>query len=77
MNPTFLTVEFAGNVIVDLKVYKGSKEIFSKKYMGRYSEDSILGYVGTWQRVMNKALERSVIEISKDPNLIRALKSAS
>lgn len=72
----FWTVEFIGAVAVDLTVAnaKTNEVILTRKYQGSYNEKSAGGLEGTWERVMNTALERLVREVSTDANLIRALR---
>ena len=73
----FATMEFMGTVGVNLKVVnsKTNEVLLTQPYQGYYNEKSMGGYVGTWERVMNMALERMVNQVSADPKFIKALQT--
>jgi hypothetical protein len=73
----FFTVEFFGTSAVKLNVVDGKtgKTLLTRDYQGHYTEKSGGGLDGTWERVMNEALQRMVREISTDLQLIRVLKA--
>jgi curli biogenesis system outer membrane secretion channel CsgG len=72
----FWTVEFMGTVSVDLNVLDGKtgSVLLTRAYHGHYNEKSMGGLEGTWERVMNAALERMVQQMSTDNKLIQVLK---
>lgn len=72
----FWTIEFMGTVGIDLSVKaKGTGAVLYKQsYQGHYNEKSMGGLDGTWERVMNMALERMVRDVSTDNKLIAVLK---
>jgi curli biogenesis system outer membrane secretion channel CsgG len=73
----FWTVEFMGTVSVDLNVIDGKTgaTLLMHTYQGHYNEKSMGGLAGTWERVMNTALERMIQQMSTDNKLIQVLKS--
>ena len=73
----FWTVEFFGTSTVTLNVTDGKSgtTLLTRSYQGHYTEKSGGGLDGTWERVMNEALQRMVREISTDVQLIRVLKA--
>lgn len=73
----FATIEFIGTVGVDLKVVnsKTGAVVLAQPYQGYYNEKSLGGIKGTWERVMNTALERMVNQVSTDPELIKVLQA--
>jgi len=73
----FWTVQFMGTVSVDLTVTNNQigLALLTRTYQGHYNETSTGGLEGTWERIMNTALERMIQETSTDPKLIEALKS--
>lgn len=75
----FATVEFMGTVGINLNlVDAGSGAVlYSQSYQGYYDESALGGLEGTWERVMNTALERMVRDVSTDPKLIEILKVKS
>lgn len=72
----FWTVDFMGTVEVALSVADGKNGalLLKRTYQGHYTEKRLGGLEGTWERVMNVALERMVRELSTDPKLLRVLK---
>jgi hypothetical protein len=48
--------------------------VYSRAYQGNYNEKSLGGLEGTWERVLNTALERMVHQIVTDVRLVQALK---
>lgn len=77
MQINFATVEFMGTVGVNLSVVnsKTNEALLSQPYQGHYNEKSLGGLEGTWERVMNTALERMVNQVSTDPKFIKALQA--
>ena len=75
----FWTIEFMGTVNVNLNLTHGKTGavLLTAPYQGHYNEKSMGGLEGTWERVMNAALERMVSEVSTDPKLLQVLKSIS
>jgi uncharacterized lipoprotein YajG len=73
----FWTIQFMGTVGIDLKVTdKATGDVlYSRSYQGHYNEESLGGLEGTWQRVMNTALEQMVRDVSTDSKLIDLLKT--
>lgn len=73
----FWTVEFMGTVSIDLNVIdsKTGAIMLTRTYQGHYNEKSMGGLEGTWERVMNVALERMVQQMSTDNKLIQVLKA--
>lgn len=73
----FWTVEFFGTSAVTLNVVDGKTgtTLLTRNYQGHYTEKSGGGLDGTWERVMNEALQRMVREVSTDLQLIRVLKA--
>jgi hypothetical protein len=73
----FWTVEFFGTSAVTLNVVDGKTgtTLLTRSYQGHYTEKSGGGLDGTWERVMNEALQRMVREVSTDLQLIRVLKA--
>lgn len=75
----FWTIEFMGTVGIELSVK--AKEtggvLYKHAYQGHYNEKSMGGLDGTWERVMNTALERMVRDVSTDNKLIAVLKGSS
>jgi curli biogenesis system outer membrane secretion channel CsgG len=73
----FWTVEFMGTVAITMNVVDGKTGavVLIRSYQGHYNEKSGGGWTGTWERVMNTALERMLHEIGTDPKLLQALKS--
>jgi hypothetical protein len=71
------TIEFVGMVGIDLVVTnsKTKEVLLTRTYQGSYSEKCLAGLEGTWERVMSKALERMVRQVSIDHRLVRALRS--
>ncbi len=65
-----------GTVSVDLNVCNGKSgsTILTRSYQGHYNEESMGGLEGTWERIMNVALERMVQQISSDNKLVETLK---
>ena len=76
LTPHFSTLEFGGTVAADLTVAdaKTGQALVTRSYQGNYTDKSMVGYEGTWQRVMNTALERMVRDIASDPRLLAALR---
>ena len=76
LTPHFSTLEFSGTVAADLTVSdaKTGQALVTRSYQGNYTDKSMVGYEGTWQRVMNTALERMVRDIASDPRLLAALR---
>lgn len=72
----FWTVDFMGTVEVALSVADGEDgaPLLKRTYQGHYTEKSMGGLEGTWERVMNVALERMVRELSTDSKLLQVLK---
>ena len=72
----FATVEFMGTVGVNLKVVnsKTNEVLLTQPY---YNEKSMGGYVGTWERFMNMALEQMVNQVSVDTKFIKAFQTIS
>ena len=72
----FWTVEFMGNAAVHLviKDVDNSNIIYEQDYRGAYSEKSMGGFEGTWERVLNEALAKMSENISLDTELANALK---
>ena len=60
---------------VALRDLKTGAEVHSQSYTGHYNEKSLGGMDETWERVMNKALDRMVQQASTDPRLIQVLKA--
>jgi len=75
----FWTIEFMGTVAVNLTLTDGKtgSALFSRQYQGHYNEKSMGGWTGTWQQVMNTAVERMMEEVSTDPKLLEAFKRIS
>lgn len=73
----FWTVEFMGTVSVDLEIRKAdsAEVIYTRRYDGHYNEESMGGLEGTWERVMNTALEKMIKQASTDSKLIAAIGS--
>lgn len=73
----FWTVEFMGTVGITMNVVDGKSGtvLLTRTYQGHYNEKSGGGLTGTWERVMNSALERMMQEIGTDAKLLQALKS--
>ena len=72
---SFITIEFMGTVSVDLDVTNGKTGaiMLTRTYQGHYNEKSLGGLGGTWERIMNVALERMVQQMSTDNKLVQAL----
>lgn len=72
----FWTIEFMGTVAINLNLLDGKtgSPLFSRQYQGHYNEKSTGGYTGTWEKVMNTALERLLEDVSTDAKLLEALK---
>lgn len=72
----FWTIEFMGTIGIALNAMdaKSGAPLLTRAYQGHYAEKSMGGLEGTWQRVMNVALERTMREMSTDPRLVQALK---
>jgi uncharacterized lipoprotein YajG len=72
----FTTVEFMGTVGVDmtLKDARTGEVRHAAKYQGHFNEKSLGGLEGTWERVMNGALEDMIRDMSADRKLVEALK---
>lgn len=73
----FWTVEFMGTVSVDLDIIEGQTGtiLLTRTYQGHYNEKSMGGLEGTWERVMNTALERMLQQMSTDNKLIQTIKA--
>ena len=65
-----------GTVSVDLNVIDGKTgaTLLTRTYQGHYNEKSMGGLEGTWERVMNAALERMVQQMSTDNKVIQVFK---
>ncbi|MFZ2446092.1 MAG: YajG family lipoprotein [Syntrophobacteraceae bacterium] len=72
----FWTLQFMGTVGMDLKVVDRDtgNVLYTRSYQGHYNEESLGGLEGTWERVMNTALERMVRDVSTDSRLVEILK---
>ncbi len=75
----FATLEFMGTVGVNLNVVDpdSGAVLYSQSYQGYYDESALGGLEGTWEHVMNTALERMVRDVSTDPKLLEILKVRS
>lgn len=71
----FWTVEFIGNVQCDLVFLdtRTNAVIYESSYSGNYSEKKGGGLNKTWEKVMNKAVDRLVEDIVFDEDLVEAL----
>lgn len=77
MQVNFFTIEFMGTVGVTMRVIDpGTGEVlYSEKSEGHYNEKSMGGLEGTWERVMNTALENMIRQMSTDKKLTDCLKA--
>lgn len=75
----FWTIEFMGTVGVELSVNAKDTGVvlYKQDYQGHYNEKCMGGLDGTWERVMNAALERMVRDVSTDSKLIAVLKGST
>jgi len=74
----FWTVEFMGSVACNVRVIDKTSEdvIYEGEYSGYYDEKSAAGYVNSWERVMNAALDRMIESMVFDTQLVSALEAA-
>lgn len=77
MQINFATIEFMGTVGVTMKVTDPvtGEVLYTEKSEGHYNEKSMGGLEGTWERVMNTALENMIRQMSTDRKLIDCLRS--
>lgn len=75
-NIGIFTIEFVGTVGITLNVVDGKtgEVVYSRAYQGNYNEKSMGGLGGTWERVLNTALERMIHQVVTDVRLVQALK---
>jgi len=75
-NIGFFTIEFVGTVGITLNVVDGKtgEVVYFRAYQGNYNEKSLGGLEGTWERVLNTALERMMHQVVTDVRLVQALK---
>lgn len=73
----FTTVEFMGTVGMDmtLKDARTGEVHHTAKYQGHFNEKSLGGLEGTWERVMNAALENMIRDMSADRKLVEAIRA--
>jgi len=74
----FGSLEFSGLVAANLTFVdtKTGRTLVTRIYQGHYAEKTMMGgFEGTWQRIMNTALERMVREVATDPRLLAALRT--
>jgi|SRR5262245_30893226 len=72
------SLEFSGLVAADLTFTdaKTGRAPVTRTYQGHDTEKTMMGGLdGTWQRIMNTALERMVREVATDPRLLAALRT--
>jgi len=73
----FTSLELTGTVAADLTISDAAsgRPLVRRACRGSYSETSLVGVAeGTWQRVMNIALQRMVRDVASDPGLLTALR---
>lgn len=75
----FWTVEFMGTVDVEISlINKETGEVlYSREYNGHYNEKSAGGYLKTWERVMNLALDNMMESFIFDVQVASAINSVS
>ena len=73
----FWTIEFMGTVGVDVTLTDARTGVVrhTGRYEGHYNEKSLGGLEGTWERVMNTALENMIRDMSADRKLVESLTS--
>jgi len=73
----FATIEFMGTVGVDVTLTDTRTGVvrYTGKYEGHCNEKSLGGLEGTWERVMNTALENMIRDMSADRKLVESLTS--
>lgn len=73
----FWNVDFIGTAAVKLTVSDANTgtELLTRTYQGDYKDTAFGGLEGTWERVMNTALERMVREVATDPKLVQVLQT--
>jgi len=77
LQSNLFTVDFLGTVAMELRLRdpETGRLLLARTYQGHYAEKSRGGLDGTWERVMNVALERMIREMSTDRRLLEALRT--
>ena len=71
----FWTIEFIGDVQCDLRFIdtESGNQFYSSSYSGTYSEKVGAGLNKTWQRILNKAVDKLIEDIVFDEELAEAI----
>lgn len=71
------TIDFVGatGVEVRLRDKKSDAEVTTRRYRGYQKETAMGGLEGTWEQVMNAALEHMMREVGTDVGLAQALRA--
>lgn len=75
----FVCYAALGTVACHLELREASEHelIYTKDYHGHYEKEAMAGLYGTWEEVMELALENMIDSIVKDPELAIALSEVS
>jgi uncharacterized lipoprotein YajG len=70
------TIEYLGTAGIALTVNDGRNgaTLLSQRYQSSHREERAAGYEGTWEAVMNAALERMMRDVATDPRLVEAFR---
>jgi hypothetical protein len=71
----FWTLQFLGTTGMTLTVAHGrtGATLLSQRYQGSHKAERMAGYEGTWEEVMNAALERMMRDVATDSQARRGL----
>ncbi|SRR6266849_3835480 len=71
------TIEYLGTTAITLTVNDGrtGATLLSQRYQSNHREERAAGYEGTWEAVMNAALERLMRDVATDPKLVEAFRA--
>ncbi len=69
-----MTVEFMGTMTMVLNVKDANQSVlYTQEYQGYYDEKKAIGYVKSWENVMNITLEKLMYQIATDRELVKVL----
>jgi len=71
------TIEHLGTTGVTLTVndVRTGAVLLNQRYQGNHRAERAAGYEGTWEEVMNAALERMMRDIATDPKLVEVFRA--
>jgi uncharacterized lipoprotein YajG len=72
----FWTLQFLGTTGMTLTVMDGrtGATLHIQRYQGSHKDSRAMAYEGTWEEVMNAALEQMMRDVATDPKLVEVFK---